>query len=77
MDTIVVRRIILDLHARVVRLTDDVDRLRADLEGGEVGGEVGDAIRLLIADKILKIENAVILVSHSVVDHTFGMADKI
>jgi uncharacterized protein YoxC len=63
-----VRQKVNAVRTAVQRLSFDVERLRKDME--QTTGECRNAYRLVIQDKIRKIEHAVVLLSHSVMDHT-------
>jgi len=67
-DMFAVRKKVEDVSDVVGRLTREIEGLRKDME--QTTGEAKDAYRLVIQDKIRKIENAVVCLSHSVIDKT-------
>jgi len=58
----------------VERLTFEVETLRKD--EATATGEVRNAIALLIQDKLYKMENAVLLLSHNVLHETLPETDE-
>ena len=67
-DMNVVRQKVNAVRTLVNRLSHEIERLRRD--STETTGEARNAYRLVIQDKMRKLEHAVICLSHSVIDHT-------
>lgn len=67
-DMSVIRQKVAAVRSAVDRISREVERLRRDME--QTAGECREAYRLVIADKIQKMERLVVLLSHNVLDHT-------
>lgn len=67
-DMNVVRQKVEDVKELVFRLSYEIEALREGMKHST--GECLNAYRLVIQDKIRKIEHAVVCLSHSVIDHT-------
>lgn len=63
-----IRQKVNAVRTAVQRYSHQIERLRKDME--QTTGEARNAYRLVIQDKMRKMEHAVICLSHSVVDHT-------
>jgi outer membrane murein-binding lipoprotein Lpp len=63
-----IRQKVNAVRTAVQKYSFEIERLRKDME--QTTGEARNAYRLVIQDKMRKMEHAVVCLSHSVIDHT-------
>ena len=67
-DLSILRKKVDDVRHLVYTTTHEIERLRMDM--GNSTGEALNAYRLVIQDKLRKMEHALVCMSQSILDHT-------